>query len=95
MSRERAVRLHIRLPRTLEASFCARQYQVGEQLAQRLRILEEQRVRAEVQCNMHIRSLRRERDELRADHRESSSFRSSRRVAHCPSLGIFCNEPDP
>ena len=84
MSRERAVRLHIRLPQTLESSFYARQHQLDELLAQRLQKLEEQRVRAEFQYNMHIRSLRRVRDELRADRRESPSFRSSRRVAHCP-----------
>ena len=84
MSRERAVRLHVLLPRTLEASFWARQHQLDELLAHQLQTLEEQRVRAEFQYNMHIRSLRRVHDELRADRRESPPFRSSRRVAQSP-----------
>lgn len=79
--RERATRLRVQLPHSLDARFWLQQQNLDEKLAQRLAALEAERVRAEFRYNMHIRSLRRVRDELRADRCDLPSPRPTRTVS--------------
>lgn len=78
----RASRMHTILPRTLEQRFWARQHQLDTQLAARLQTLEAERVRAEFKYNLHMNSLRRIRDKLRADLRVSLPVRSTARAVY-------------